>query len=171
MDRDPLDHGGQDPSLVLDAQLTTAPHSMQILDVRDVGWMPGWTEVDASLRMDRMAGLSVRGLLFTDIEGSTSLVRRLGRGFDALLERHQEIIRSAVGPRLGVEQSREGDSMFITFPSPSAAVEGAVEAQRQQESEVGRLIVGCASEWGYMSGRSPKREPDWWGSRFTRRPG
>ena len=95
-----------------------------------------WTEVDASLRMDRMAGLSVRGLLFTDIEGSTSLIRRLGRGFDAVLERHQEIIRSAVRPRLGVEQSREGDSMFITFPSASAAVEGAVEAQRQLESEV-----------------------------------
>src|SRR5262245_41298289 len=85
--------------------------------------------------MDRMGGLSVRGLLFTDIEGSTALVRRLGPGFDAVLERHEAIIGSAVRPMLGVEQSREGDSMFITFPSASAAVAGAVEAQRRLESE------------------------------------
>jgi hypothetical protein len=48
-------------------------------------------------------------LLF--IDGSTSLVRRPGRGFDAVLERHHEIIRTAVRPTSGVEQSREGDSM------------------------------------------------------------
>jgi class 3 adenylate cyclase len=82
-----------------------------------------------------MADVSVRGLLFTDIEGSTSLVRRLGRGFDAVLERHHEIIRTAVRPTSGVEQSREGDSMFITFPSASAAMEGALQAQRHLESE------------------------------------
>jgi predicted ATPase/class 3 adenylate cyclase len=82
-----------------------------------------------------MADVSVRGLVFTDIEGSTSLVRLLGRGFDAVLERHHEIIRSAIRPAGGVEQSREGDSMFITFPSASAAVEGALEAQRRLESE------------------------------------
>jgi hypothetical protein len=56
-----------------------------------------------------MADVSVRGLLF--IDGSTSLVRRPGRGFDAVLERHHEIIRTAVRPTSGVEQSREGDSM------------------------------------------------------------
>jgi class 3 adenylate cyclase len=78
-------------------------------------------------------GLTVRGLLFTDIEGSTSLIRRLGPGFDAVLERHEAIIRSAVRSMLGVEQSREGDSMFITFPSASAAVEGAVEAQHSAD--------------------------------------
>jgi predicted ATPase/class 3 adenylate cyclase len=77
----------------------------------------------------------VRGLMFTDIEGSTSLVRRLGRGFDAVLERHQEIIRSAVRLTNGVEQSREGDSMFITFPSASAALAGALDAQRRLEAE------------------------------------
>ncbi len=85
--------------------------------------------------MNGVTGRSVRGLMFTDIEGSTALIRRLGSGFDVALERHQQIIRSAVGPSGGVEQSREGDSMFVTFPSASAALEGAIDAQRRIESE------------------------------------
>ncbi len=82
-----------------------------------------------------MAELSVRGLMFTDIEGSTALIRRLGPSFEAVLKRHQEIVRAVVGLRGGVEQSREGDSMFVTFPSARAALEGAVEIQRHLESE------------------------------------
>ena len=82
-----------------------------------------------------VAALSVRALLFTDIEGSTALVRRLGDGFEGVLERHHAIIRSAVADQLGVEQSREGDSLFITFPSATAALQGAVESQLRLERE------------------------------------
>src|SRR5262245_9287917 len=82
-----------------------------------------------------MSEVSVRGLLFTDIEGSSALLRSLGRSFDGVLERHNALIRSSVADGAGVEQSREGDSMFITFPSASAAVVGALQAQRSIESE------------------------------------
>ena len=76
-----------------------------------------------------VTALSVRALLFTDIEGSTGLVRGLGDRFEGVLERHHTIIRSAVADGGGVEQSREGDSLFITFRSATAALEGAAEAQ------------------------------------------
>ena len=82
-----------------------------------------------------VAGLSVRALLFTDIEGSTSLVRRLGERYEGVLDRHHEIIRRSAAGWSGSEQSREGDSLFITFPSATAALEGAVDAQRRIERE------------------------------------
>ena len=82
-----------------------------------------------------VSALSVRGLLFTDIEGSTALVHRLGDRFEDLLGRHHEIIRAAAAVRSGVEESREGDSLFITFPAATAAVACAVDAQRRIEQE------------------------------------
>ena len=34
--------------------------------------------------------------LFSDIEGSTQLVRRFGDGWPALLDRHRELVRGAL---------------------------------------------------------------------------
>jgi predicted ATPase/class 3 adenylate cyclase len=85
--------------------------------------------------MRLVSALSVAGLLFTDIEGSSALVGRLGVRYERVLERHHEIIRGAVAGESGVEQSREGDSLFITFTSATAALEAAIEAQRRVERE------------------------------------
>jgi predicted ATPase/class 3 adenylate cyclase len=79
--------------------------------------------------------VTIRALLFTDIEGSTRLVQRLGPSFAGVLERHHEIIRGAVSRWAGVEQSREGDGLFVTFPSASAALGAAVQAQHGVERE------------------------------------
>jgi predicted ATPase/class 3 adenylate cyclase len=68
--------------------------------------------------------------LFTDIEGSTRLVGRLGDRYPALLEDHQRILRDAFASRGGVEVSTEGDSFFVVFPAASQAVAAAVEGQR-----------------------------------------
>ncbi len=74
--------------------------------------------------------LSVRTLLFTDIEGSTSLLDRAGTQYPALLSLHRRIVRAAVEHAGGIEHSTEGDSFFLTFDSPSAGLAAAVEAQR-----------------------------------------
>jgi class 3 adenylate cyclase len=42
----------------------------------------------------RVRASSTRALLFTDVEGSTALIQRLGDRFADVLERHQAIIRS-----------------------------------------------------------------------------
>ena len=73
--------------------------------------------------------------MFTDIEGSTVLVRRLGVRYERVLDRHQAIIRTAAANRQGVEESRGGDSLFLTFPSATAALETAVDAQCRLERE------------------------------------
>ncbi len=82
-----------------------------------------------------VSAVSVRALLFTDIEGSTGLLRRLGARYEYLLDRHQAIIRESVTARSGVEQSTDGDGLFITFPSVTTALEAALDAQRRLERE------------------------------------
>ena len=73
--------------------------------------------------------------LFTDIEGSTQLLRQAGDRYSQLLERHRSIIRSAVAEHGGTEQGTEGDSFFITFDSPSAAIATALAAQHDLVAE------------------------------------
>jgi predicted ATPase/class 3 adenylate cyclase len=69
--------------------------------------------------------------LFTDIEGSTELLQELGRdGFVRQLDRHAEIVRTAVAEEGGVEVLTEGDSFFVAFPRASGAIRAAVETQR-----------------------------------------
>ena len=69
--------------------------------------------------------------LFTDIEGSTELLRQLGReGYRRAQDQHSRILRAAVSAGGGVEIRTEGDSLFAVFPTASSALGAAVEAQR-----------------------------------------
>lgn len=73
---------------------------------------------------------------FTDIEGSTSLVQRLGdQGFTRVLERHDEIVRSVLAETNGIEVATEGDSFFTVHTDAASAVEAAVAIQRALEAE------------------------------------
>lgn len=69
-------------------------------------------------------------LMFTDIEGSTALLRAAGDRYADLLDRHRAIIRSAVADHDGIERDTQGDSFFMTFHNPSAALAAALTAQR-----------------------------------------
>jgi len=68
--------------------------------------------------------------LFTDIEGSTQLLRELGDGYASVWKQHQLIIREALAAAGGAEVGTEGDSFFAAFSSAPGAVRAAVAAQR-----------------------------------------
>src|SRR6516165_10586731 len=69
--------------------------------------------------------------LFTDIEGSTSLLKRLGRAtYGQLLARQQELVREALTAHGGEEIDTQGDSFFVAFRSAPDAVAAAVAIQR-----------------------------------------
>jgi len=69
--------------------------------------------------------------LFTDIEGSTRLLQRLGAAeYRAVFEDHARLMRAAIAMGEGVEVSTEGDAFFAVFPSTLQAVAAAVQAQR-----------------------------------------
>jgi class 3 adenylate cyclase len=69
--------------------------------------------------------------LFTDIEGSTALLKRLGARYAEILAEHQRIIRSAAEERGGREIDTQGDSFFFAFARANAALGAAVAAQRE----------------------------------------
>jgi len=73
--------------------------------------------------------------LFTDIEGSTVLLRRLGEGVYArVLADHHSLIRSGLAAHGGQEVGTQGDAFFAVFSSPKACVMAVVEMQQTLES-------------------------------------
>src|SRR5215213_2274488 len=68
--------------------------------------------------------------VFTDIEGSTRLLRRLGNQYAQALERHYALLRRAVGDHGGHDMGTAGDSLFVAFPDATAAVAACAQAQR-----------------------------------------
>jgi len=73
--------------------------------------------------------------LFTDIEGSTALVGRLGEGlYGQLLAGHHALIRSALAAHGGREVDTQGDAFFAVFASPRACVAAVLEMQRAVEA-------------------------------------
>jgi predicted ATPase/class 3 adenylate cyclase len=69
--------------------------------------------------------------LFTDIEGSTRLLQRLGEQYPAVLADHHRVLRTAIEGAGGREVSTEGDSFFVVFPTAPQAVTAAVAMQRK----------------------------------------
>jgi class 3 adenylate cyclase/DNA-binding NarL/FixJ family response regulator len=68
--------------------------------------------------------------LFTDIEGSTSLLKRLGERYGEVLAEHQRLLRAAFVDTNGIELDTQGDAFFFAFARAVDAVSGAVEGQR-----------------------------------------
>ena len=69
--------------------------------------------------------------LFTDIEGSTRLVKALGERYPGVLEEHQRILRATFAEHHGREIDTQGDSFFVAFRRARDAVDAAVAAQRE----------------------------------------
>src|SRR3954452_24632212 len=69
--------------------------------------------------------------LFTDIEGSTRLLRELGpeRYAEALAD-HRRVLRDAFVAEGGVEVDTQGDAFFVAFPTAAGAAASARVGQR-----------------------------------------
>ena len=69
-------------------------------------------------------------LLFSDIEGSTRLVKALRDRYWQILAEHRRLIRAAVAEYAGYEVDAQGDAFFVTFDDAKQAVLCALEIQR-----------------------------------------
>jgi class 3 adenylate cyclase len=74
-------------------------------------------------------------LLFTDVDHSTELVKRLQEQYGEALARHRELLRAAFAAHGGTEVDTQGDAFFVAFGHARAAVEAAVAAQRSLADE------------------------------------
>jgi predicted ATPase/class 3 adenylate cyclase len=69
--------------------------------------------------------------LFTDIEGSTALLGRLGEdAYARVLAGHHALIRSALAAHDGSEVDTQGDAFFAVFSSPRACVAAVLQMQQ-----------------------------------------
>ena len=69
--------------------------------------------------------------LFTDIEGSTALLRRLREGLYAqVLADHRSLMRSSLIAHGGLEVDTQGDGLFAVFSSPSACLAAVIDMQK-----------------------------------------
>jgi predicted ATPase/class 3 adenylate cyclase len=68
-------------------------------------------------------------LLFSDIEGSTRVLRRTGEDYPELLERHRALLRGAFERHGGRVLATEGDEFFVAFESAGDAIAAAADGQ------------------------------------------
>jgi len=85
--------------------------------------------------------------LFSDVEGSTALLRRLRDGYRAVLDDHQQLLRAAWADAGGRELDADGDSFFVAFRRPRQAVDAAVAAVP--------TLTGAPGSGGTASTRGP----------------
>ena len=69
-------------------------------------------------------------LLFTDIEGSTRLLLRLGTAYPSVLDTHRRLLTEAVEAAGGKVLDTQGDACFCVFSRASEAVLAAAMIQR-----------------------------------------
>jgi class 3 adenylate cyclase len=97
--------------------------------VSGLGWLPwpagGFRLVFYAVLVETFT------FLFTDIEGSTVLLGRVGQDVYArVLAEHHLIIRSGVAAHGGREVDTQGDAFFVVFSSPSACLAAVAQMQR-----------------------------------------
>lgn len=67
--------------------------------------------------------------LFTDIEGSTRLVKHFRDRYEEVLADHQRLLRAAFAAHSGHEVDTQGDSFFVAFSSARDALMAAIDGQ------------------------------------------
>jgi predicted ATPase/class 3 adenylate cyclase len=90
--------------------------------------------MDVSPRSGARAGTLPTGtvsFLFTDIQGSTELLHKLGdQPYGEVLLTHQRLLRQAFAEHEGAEVDTQGDAFFVAFPRAWNAIGAAVAAQQ-----------------------------------------
>ena len=90
--------------------------------------------------------------LFTDIEGSTVLLHKLGaERYAAALAEHRRVLRRAFASYGGVEVDTQGDAFFYAFPAVPGAVLAVAEGQRALASGPIRVRMGMHTGTPYLT--------------------
>ena len=74
--------------------------------------------------------------VFTDLEGSTHLLQRLGDRYPALLAAHYELMRTAFAAHEGREVGTRGDALFVVFEQASDAVAVPVSGEDREAHDL-----------------------------------
>ncbi len=97
-------------------------------------------------------------MLFSDIEGSTVLLSRLGPRYGEALSAQRAVLRAAIGDWRGHELGTEGDSFFVVFESAADAVACCAAAQQALDGYAWPGGVAVRVRMGLHSGEPSRHE-------------
>ncbi len=97
-------------------------------------------------------------VLFSDIEGSTSLVSALGAHWAETLSTQRSLLRAAWERHRGSEMGTEGDSFFVVFGSAHDAVLAAIDGQRALQERQWPLDARIRVRMGLHTGEPQRHE-------------
>jgi predicted ATPase/class 3 adenylate cyclase/Tfp pilus assembly protein PilF len=81
--------------------------------------------------------------LFTDVEGSTRLLRDMGEeAYANALDDHRRVVRNACRVHGGVEVDTQGDAFFVAFPTAPSALKAAAATRDALQSGPIRVRTG-----------------------------
>jgi class 3 adenylate cyclase len=100
-------------------------------------------------------------VMFTDLEGSTRLIERLGDAAAlAIVRRHFAILRAAVDKHRGHEVKNLGDGLMVVF----AAVDDAVKCAAAMQAAVAHEREAVGLRIGIHAGEPVREENDYFGT-------
>ena len=117
-----------DPAVLNDPDLARTVTAAVKLAIENE-WMHG--EIQARVSEARTLPTGFLTFLFSDIEDSTGLVRRLGDGYDSFLADVRRLLRAAIRASGGREVETRADEMFAVFEQAPAGLEAALAIQRK----------------------------------------
>lgn len=97
-------------------------------------------------------------MLFSDIEGSTALLSRLGDRYGDALSAQRRVLRRAFAANRGHEMGTEGDSFFVVFGSATDAVQACIDAQRGLAGQDWPDTVAVQVRMGLHTGEPTRHE-------------
>ncbi len=97
-------------------------------------------------------------MLFSDIEGSTTLLSALGDQYGEALSAQRALLRNAFSSCGGQEMGTEGDSFFVVFESAGDAVQCCAAAQRALSAHDWPGGVAVRVRMGLHSGEPTRHE-------------
>jgi predicted ATPase/class 3 adenylate cyclase len=103
-------------------------------------------------------------LLFTDIEDSTAKWEASSTSMSSALERHDEVLATAVEQFGGSRLKHTGDGVIAHFKDVPAAIGAAIESQRRFRNEDFSSVDGLRVRMGIHTGRAQERDGDLFGS-------
>lgn len=77
-----------------------------------------------------LPGSQTLSFLFTDIEGSTAMLQRLGGAYAGVLTDHHQLVREALAAQGGREVDTQGDAFFAVFGTAGACAAAAIAIQQ-----------------------------------------
>ena len=106
--------------------------------------------------------------LFSDIEGSTRLWETEHDAMRPALERHDQLLRSAIESRDGLVVKTTGDGVHAVFAQPGAAIDAAVAMQRTCADTEWPTSTPLRIRIGLHTGEAQLRDGDYYGPTLNR---